>query len=211
MSSDFATDLQQRIETCYLAGGYTFGWRLLYSPAACLDGAKVAFVGLNPAGNFRPKDHPEFSTENGSAYAVEDWGAPAGTSKLQVQVLALFRMLGERPEAVLAGNLVPFRSPSWDALPGRHDALSFGKDIWRVILSHVNPCIVVAMGGEAVSALRDILHVTRTERIPLNWGKVCGETGDFGNGTLIGIPHLSRFGVITRSASAPGLRRLLSA
>src|SRR5262245_34471255 len=26
--------------------------------------------------------------------------------------------------------------------------------------------------------------VTRMERIPLNWGKVCGETGGFGNGTL---------------------------
>jgi hypothetical protein len=120
-------------------------------------------------------------------------------------------MLGERPEAVLAGNLVPFRSPSWDTLPRRDDALSFGEAIWREILSHANPSIVVAMGVKTMSALRDILHVTRTERIPLNCGEVCGERGGFGNGTLIGIPHLSRFGVITRPASAPGLTRLLSA
>src|SRR5689334_17729326 len=137
MSTDFAAGLRERIERQYSSDGYTLGWRLLYSPESVLEGAKVAFVGLNPGGSTRPTDHAEFATDHGSAYAVENWGAPPGTSKLRRQVLLLFEKLGERPEAVLAGNLVPFRSPSWGALPHAESALAFGKMLWRDILAEV--------------------------------------------------------------------------
>jgi uracil-DNA glycosylase len=125
-------------------------------------------------------------------------------------VLALFERIGESPEAVLAGNLVPFRSPSWKALPDRERALAFGKALWRDIFAEVNPQLVIAMGREAFTALKDILVVRDTEPIPVDWGSVCGERGSFAGGTLVGIPHLSRFPIITRSESQPGLGRLLS-
>jgi hypothetical protein len=130
--------------------------------------------------------------------------------KLQRQVLALFKKIGERPEAVLAGNLVPFRSPSWKALPDRERALAFGKSIWKDILAEVHPQLVIGMGGVAFKALGAILGVRDTERIPVDWGSVCGKRGSFAGGTLIGIPHLSRFPIITRAESQPGMRRLLS-
>ena len=211
MKTAFAAQLKDRIERQYSADGYALGWRLLYSPVGVLEGAKVAFLGLNPGGNYRPTDHAEFAMERGSAYAVEHWGALPGESNLQRQVLALFEMIGERPEAVLAGNLVPFRSPTWDALPNKQRALAFGKGIWRDILAEVSPQLVIAMGREAFTAMRDILGARITERISVNWGTVCGERGDFATGTLVGIPHLSRFPIMMRSESRPGVRKLFTA
>jgi hypothetical protein len=211
MKTKFSADLKERIERQYSAGGYCIGWRLLYSPEAVLEGAKVAFIGLNPGGSCRPPDHAEFAMESGSAYTAEHWtGGPPGESKLQRQVLALFERIGEQPEAVLAGNLVPFRSPTWKSLPDRERALAFGKGLWRDILAKVNPQLVIGMGHQTVTALRDILGVTIAERIPVGWGSVCGERGSYAGGTLVGIPHLSRFPIITRSESQPGLGRLLS-
>ena len=210
MNKAFAAQLRDRIERQYSASGYTLGWRLLYSPEVVLEGARVAFLGLNPGGNYRPTDHAEFAMERGSAYEVEHWGGPPGTSKLQRQVLALFEWIGERPEAVLAGNLVPFRSPNWDALPDKQRALAFGKDIWADIFAQVSPQLVIAMGGEAITALTDILDVSVTDRIPVGWGSICGERGDFATGALVGIPHLSRFPIMTRGESRAGLRRLFN-
>lgn len=209
MKTAFAENLKDHIERRYADDRYSLGWRLLYSPEAVLEGARVAFLGLNPGGSFRPKDHAEFAMEHGSAYVLENWGVPPGTGRLQRQVVALFQKIGERPDAVLAGNLVPFRSPTWKALPDRQRALAFGQEIWREIFAEVRPQLVIAMGGEVTQALRHILGVGIMERISVDWGRVCGERGGFAGGTLIGIPHLSRFPIITRSESQPGLIRLL--
>ena len=207
----FAAKLKARIENQYRTGGYQLGWRLLYSPASLAD-ARVAFIGLNPGGNEVPNDHAKFAMEAGSAYACESWGPgiPPGQSKLQRQVLALFEMAGQRPDAVLAGNLVPFRSPSWSALPNRDDALAFGKSIWTDILAEVKPQLVLAMGRDVELALVDVLGVRTMESVPLSWGNISGRRGSFAYGTLICITHLSRYAVITRPASQQGLTRLLS-
>ena len=208
--NDFARALCARIEQRYQADQYKLGWRLLYSPEKVLEKARVAFIGLNPGGDFLPADHAVFAMEEGSAYARENWGSPPGESRLQRQVLALFEMLGEPADAVLAGNLVPFRSPSWDALPKKENALTFGKSIWREILKKTQPPLVVTMGGQVTSELKNVLGVRKSDRVSVNWGNVCGERGSFINGVLVGIPHLSRFGVITRHESRPGLRKLFA-
>lgn len=209
--SDFAQNLESQIRRHYEEAGYRLGWRLLYSPRDVLDGANVAFIGLNPGGKVVRRDHAEFATARGSAYADEVWkqGRAPGESPLQRQVLALFEMLGEPPDRVLAGNLVPFRSPSWNRLPAARDALEFGTEIWREILGRASPRLVVAMGGEAHRAMIGILGVPETERIPVNWGNVSGEMGDFPGGKLVRLPHLSRFGIATREQSRPALTRLL--
>ena len=211
MASSLAESLKQQIDHDYSVRGYKLGWRLLYSPPSVLDGARVAFVGLNPGGSSRPVDHAEFAMARGSAYALENWGAAPGRSKLQQQVLSLFSMIKEPPERVLAGNLVPFRSPSWSALADRIAALKFGRAIWERILSESSPSLVICMAGEAMTALKDILSVRQTERIPVGWGEICGERGEYERGTLVRIPHLSRFAIMNRPASVPGLRRLLAA
>jgi len=189
--------------------GYSLGWRLLYSPPAVLESARVAFIGLNPGGATRPPEYAEFAMQRGSAYVTESWGAPPGTSKLQRQVRALFQMIGEDPDRVLAGNLVPFRSPSWEALPNRDSALQFGTRIWREILNEVRPQLVIAMGGATSDALNGLLNSKRPQRISVGWGNIAGERSEFDRGVLVGLPHLSRFGICTRPESAAGLRALL--
>jgi hypothetical protein len=206
----FAADLKSQIESKYEELGYKMGWRLLYSPEHVLDTARTAFVGQNPGGNYAPPDHAVFAMRSGSAYAAERWGAPPGQGKLQRQVLALFRLIGERPQDVLAGNLVPFRSPSWEVLPSKDEALAFGSKVWKVILGHAKPRLVIAMGmGTSVPVLKEILRVRCTERVRIGWGSNEGERSVFDGGTFVGLPHLSRFPFATREESQDGLKRLL--
>ena len=73
-------------------------------------------------------------------------------------------------------------------------------------------CTQVGVCGKdaQTAALQDMLGIRDSERICVDWGSVCGKRGTFAGGTLIGIPHLSRFPIITRRQSQPGLKRLLS-
>ncbi len=204
-----AAALRQRIEQEYLARGDGLGWRLLYSPDSVLDGACVAFLGLNPGGNHKPRGHAEFSMPSGSAYLEERWdNHSAGNSPLQRQVLKLFKTVGEAPENVLAGNLVPFRSPTWSSLKAKPQALEFGKEIWRSIFNYANPDIVIGMGEVAKTALIDLLRVRDVEAIPLEWGNICAVRGRFDQGVFIGVPHLSRYRIMYRSQSMSALQRL---
>ena len=205
----FADALRARIEHRYRDGGYRLGWRLLYSPAAVVEGARVAFVGLNPGGRVLPKYHAEFAMGSGSAWAAESWkGRPPGTAPLQRQVLSLFEMLGEKPEDVLAGNLVAFRSPSWKTLPGdRKAAVAFGMELWRDMIQKGRPSLVIAMGKLPFDALRETLAATEPEKYGMNWGRISGRRCTWPGGELMGLPHLSRYPVVTGRRNA--VRRLL--
>lgn len=183
------------------------GWRLLYSPRRVLSGARVAFIGLNPGGRSIDPTHGEFSTEAGSAYRkeIEDWGP---SSSLQDQVIALFHRLNVVPEDVLAGNLVPFRSPSEDSLPGVSEAIAFGRYLWKEILDNVRPSIVVSMGGTTNREISRLVKVRDTTKYAIGWGSYTASRGDFAGGTWIGLPHLSRFTIMRRSASQTALNEL---
>jgi hypothetical protein len=205
-----AAGLKSRIQSKYEELGYSMGWRLLYSPERVLEIARTALVGQNPGGSYAPPDHAEFAMQSGSAYTDERWGAAPGQGKLQRQVLALLHLIGERPEDVLAGNLVPFRSPSWEALPKKDEALAFGRSIWREILRHAKPRLVIGMGlGTSVPILKELLGVRDIERLKIGWGNNEAERGVFDDGTFIGVPHLSRFPFTTREESQEALQRLL--
>ncbi len=207
---DYSSTLKTQIEAAYRRSGNELGWRLLYSPASVLDGAQVAFIGLNPGGSVHPADHSELSMASGSAYVMEKWGNgnDPGQSPLQKQVRALFRKLEVEPDRVLAGNLVPFRSPSWDRLENRHNALQFGESLWNEIFQRARPKLVICLGGETFSALSRILSAFNAQSIPVGWGNVSGTRALFKGGSLVGLPHLSRFGIVTRVQSAAPLREL---
>ncbi|MEG3662779.1 uracil-DNA glycosylase family protein [Celeribacter halophilus] len=202
--------MRAQIEAAYEKSGNTMGWRLLASPECTLHVAKVAFIGLNPGGSAVDAAHSVFSMPDGrSAYVDESWaGFAAGESPLQRQVRALFDRLKIAPEVVLAGNLVPFRSPDWASLVDPKGSLAFGKELWRGILRQAGASIVITMGGETTKAVADLLHVQNISRYPVGWGKITAQRGSFQNGTLIGLPHLSRFGVMNRAASSDHLDRL---
>lgn len=180
------------------------GWRLLYSPRRVLAGARVAFIGMNPGGRSVDPTHGKFSSEAGSAYRkeVEDWSPSSG---LQDQVMALFDRIKVNPENVLAGNLVPFRSPSEDSLLGALEAIAFGRALWDDILDKVKPSLVVSMGGTANREIKHLLNVQTTSSLPIGWGNYTASRGSFDGGTWIGLPHLSRFAIMKRPKSQAAL------
>ncbi len=147
--------------------------------------------------------------QSGSAYVEEQWGEhPPGRSPLQRQIRALFSGLNVEPKDVLAGNLVPFRSPDWARLRARKNAPRFGIDLWRELLGQVRPKLVIGMGREVTDALATVLDAHDDKRISVGWGNVTGTRAEFATGTLIRLPHLSRFRIMSRSESAPGIKAL---
>jgi hypothetical protein len=200
---------ETEIESAYQASGNSLGWRFLYSPPAVLDGADVAFVGLNPGGDYESPEHPRFARSSGSAYETESWaGSPPGQSPLQRQVRALFRAIGAKPSAVLSGNLVPFRSPTFGSLVKQRQSVDFGRSLWQRVLTKVRPTLVITMGGDATKELASLLGAKPEIVCSLGWGSVMGARWNIGSGKMVSLPHLSRFRVIGRPASAEGLATL---
>lgn len=202
-------EIIDRINTEYRDGGYGLGWRLLMGPSRTLNGSSVAFIGLNPGGSYVDAAHGEFSVESGSAYIVESWADhPPGTSPLQRQVRSLFGQLSVEPANVLAGNLIPFRSPSFKELPNRKRAINFGTSLWRDIFSTANPNLVITMSNQTTKSVAKLLDAGPEHRVPLGWGTISGTRRAYDGGTLVGLPVLSRFRVIGREKSAAGIAAL---
>jgi uracil-DNA glycosylase len=181
------------------------GWRLLYSPWRTTQSASVAFIGLNPGGDESNTDHGEIDTV-GSAYESEDWSTAKhtyspGKSPLQLQVRKLFGMLGVNASDVLAGNLVPFRSPSWKSLPRRDEAISFGAELWRALITHANPRLIVVMSQEPWEALLRDWKIANIESKGINWGSYQIRRGNWEGTKVVALPHLSRFRIMERSKS----------
>ncbi|WP_374729263.1 uracil-DNA glycosylase family protein [Roseitalea porphyridii] len=207
--SELTTNLTARIENEYSRLGHSLGWRLLASPVTTLGQSDIAFIGLNPAGTTAPLGHPKLAPSNGSAYVDEEWGGhQAGKSPLQRQIRLMFENLGVEPDTVLAGNLVPFRSPTWDALPRQAESLQFSCSLWRYLIDHARPRLVITMGAITTDAMNTLLDGITTDFVQLQWGSVRGSRGQFSGGTIVGLPHLSRFRVMGRPASVDALRQL---
>lgn len=196
----------------YAELGLDLGWRFLTCSKFNLDShVETIFLTLNPGGNVSRNDHPAESCESGSAYVVESWsGAPPGNSKLQLQIRALFSLIDENIDGILSGQLVPFRSPSWDALPRKEECLAFGRELWTDIIELVNPNLIIAMGKTQLRpALLDILgEPTMSEDVPVGWGKIKAGLDIYPGTRIVSLPHLSRFGIVTRSESLPSLKYL---
>jgi hypothetical protein len=135
----------------------------------------------------------------GSAHRDEIW--PGSSRRLQQEALALFARLKVAPEDVLAGNLVPYRSPNWNSLPDPEQSIVFGVEIWGAILERARPKCVVTFGKTVNDAVIQMLGVREIISVPVNWGENIAMRGRYEHGNWIGLPHLSRFTVLTRPAS----------
>jgi len=199
--------VRERIEREYQQRGDTMGWRLLYSPWRTVENASVAFIGLNPGTSRNDAEHSVLSCEDGSAYEIECWrGHPPGQAPLQLQVQEVFRRLGVKGEDVLAGNLIPIRSPNGGALADRRGALSFGKALWRDIFACSRVERIVAMGRDAQEALVALYQLTgKIESRPAGWGNVHVSVARNSEIEVIGVPHLSRFLIMDRPRSQAAL------
>ncbi|MDF2372679.1 MAG: hypothetical protein P1V21_17990 [Rhizobiaceae bacterium] len=207
--SSYAEALQKRIEDAYVKSGNRLGWRLLASPAHVVNHAGIALLGLHPGGRVKPAHHAEFAMASGSAYEVEQWANhPAGQNPLQVQVRTLFELLDARPEDVLAGNLVPFRSPNIAGLQNSKAAFQFGEQIWDEILNRARPRLVIGMGRQTREILMRLLGVKEAVSVPLGWGNITGTRGNFEGGVFVGLPHLSQYKIMRRPKSTPAIEAL---
>lgn len=224
---DYCRDWTEQIQAAYDKSGNRHGWRLLYSPKEVLDGAEVAFIGLNPAGS-PPRDTAYFTVERGSAFVEERWEKsnqqstqeeakerfPEGEAPLQKQVCALFRKLHVnsapvKPECVLAGNLIPFHEPKWSNVQDRRSAIQFGEKMWKSMLLRAQPRLVIGMGKDVLCPLRRIFKARIPQSVLVNWGNIRGHRVRLaGGGLLVVLPHLSRFSIIDRPESADALRDL---
>ncbi|WP_156092824.1 hypothetical protein [Rhodovibrio salinarum] len=170
----------------------------------------MAFISLNPGGDKAPEGPSDVAREKGSAYCDTNWREDGKLAPLQIQVCLLFEQLGIKPENVLAGNLVPFRSANWKTLQKRRDALEFGKALWLELLDRAEPRHVIVNGViEPASTLARALEVKERVDVPINWGRVHGWRGRCRYGTFTALPHLSHYKIMARPKSRDALNQLL--
>ena len=225
-----------QIEQAYRELGHARGWRFLTGPKATLSSrTRIGLITMNPGGDHEPEDHPRASCEAGSSYLVEAWpGYARGRAPLQRQIQAMLaglaRHLGDPTplaqfmnERVLSAQYVPFRSPSFAALPRLKESLGFAHGLWRGILAHWQPRLLITIDTETCSSLQTTLlgqsaHIIDHQRFPTGWGDYQAEVIRLSRPdgappiTLARLPHLSRFALFGRPASRPHmdvfLRRL---
>ena len=230
---DFFDACVAEIEAEYARLQHRLGWRFLGVPKRVLRGrSRIALVSLNPGGGHEPPEHPRASCEAGNWYTTESWaGYPVGESPLQRQVRLLFQCIAERTglegggdELItrsLVANFIPFRSPSYSALPHRRESLQFAHALWAKMLPRVEPTLVICLGRDAESTLLRLLpnalDATHAgaQSMPTGWGNYCATLHRFQNGSgetkLLQLPHLSRFSLFTSAKCAAPMRAIVHA
>ena len=201
--------------------GHTLGWRFLSVSHGVLEQpSKIALITLNPAGSSIPPDHPWASCEEGSSYLVESWGGlDPGTSTLQVQVRCMFaalhRSLGmngnsdDLLEQSLISHLIPFRSPRFAELPHKKESVAFGQGLWRKLLPHVRPNLIICLGRDAQRELKTLIPTALSAKhrdsnsYRTGWGDYTADIDTFaaahGQVRLLFLPHLSTWTLFTSS------------
>jgi hypothetical protein len=212
--------------------GHSRGWRFLTVPRRTLEALpEIALITLNPGGSGPDPSQGEGSCEYGSAHRMESWGAPAGQSALQVQVLALLEQLRLRlqPDTptvefvdhrVLGAYYVPFRSPSFSTLVSSRKSLDFAKALWTHVLTAWTPRLLVTIDHHGFAGIRSILteallmSVTDSRVLPTGWGNCRAELIRCTSPrrapiTLIRLPHLSTYKVFSRQSCLPHVGKIL--
>ncbi len=86
-----------------------------------------------------------------------------------------------------------------------------GQELWRDMIRRVRPSLIVVHGKLPFEALREALGGTEPKKCVLGRGasgrRTLGRRCTWTGGTLVGLPHLSRYAVVTSRRTA--VRRLL--
>jgi len=198
------------IEAEYQRLGHTLGWRFLTCPEGNIGTASVALVTINPGG--ASFEAPRWSVEEGSAYAIERWkGCAPGQETLQRQVIRMFQIMDVKPDKVLSGYLVPFRSQDWSKLPKKSDSIGFGIGLWREVFERVIAETVLAFGKDIAPHMIDLLGASFHANHPAAWGEQTIDEYLFGsNRRLVILPHLSRFSLFGRPQSESAFRAAIA-
>lgn len=196
------------VEAAYARLDYRRGWTFMATPEARMTTSPVAIVGLNPGGGGDRDLHPygavwdvPVSPEhpNGNAYFDETWG-PNTDSSVQRQVKLWHERLGVQPGETFCAQFVPFRSPDWDRLGNRAEAMAFGRALWRWVLSRTPASLFVTMGKVAGAELAALIGAGCVGRLPVNWQPQTIDIWEAPDGRrIVAMPHPSRYGLLGRS------------
>jgi hypothetical protein len=200
MSSEIMTP--DMIEAEHNRLGYTLGWRFLMAPERNIASSEVAIIALNPGGTRR--HGTSWSQEDGNAYLMEPWGGKSpGTDPLQRQVQRLCQVLNVDPDKTFTGQFVPFRSNSWSELPRRDEAVAFSRRLWRWALAQSKAQTFICVGKNVVAPeIAQLIGAKAIAAAPAGWGDqtIARYRTDDGR-IVLGLPHLSRFGLFGRAVS----------
>jgi hypothetical protein len=196
--------------------GHKLGWVFLHTPARTLSrNTRLFLIALNP----QHKRHcrPQESEKEGNAYRVRLWRGDR-KSALQNQVCTLYKMLAEKlrcdweslMDKSLAGNLCPYASPSWAALPEKKNSIDFSVDLWSRIFRVCAPSVVICLGKITYDHVKAIVvgggyHEGRPHAKPYKtgWGKITYTLTEMKKGTrrllIVQLPHLSRYQIFGRA------------
>jgi len=219
VASSLQTELRAEIDSRYVAAEHSRGWRMFYSDPSAFETGSVLLVGFNPGGNEPEWDRDRDRDRDGFvarqfAYRYESWGGRApGRSQLQQQVLALLESLGLEDHEVLAGNLVPFRSPSASDLHDAARSVGFGRDIWRRVLAEWVPRLVIALGEHTAQEFAGLLSGTSATESYVPGtpnGRYRCTRWNYAGGRLVHLPHLSRCRIIREGVEPVEVKALFS-
>lgn len=202
-------DWSARLHEAEVALGLSDGFKFVCGPWSTLSSARVAFLSLKPG---RPPDDADLrvvSDERGNSYRVE---RATTKSPITEQFLALAEMLGEEPDAILAGFVAPFRAIAWADLDTRQqeEALALGRAFWTDPLNRADLKLIIACSREAAELVCAITRAVPELEVTAGWGnlKLLRHRTPDGR-KIVHLPHLSRFRLLGRPKSEAALREIL--
>lgn len=199
----------QRVREAGQAIGFTEGYKILYAPWATIGTTDTVFLSLNPGRPPAGAALETLSDERGNSYEVE---RHITASPITAQFLALAGLLRLRPIEILTGVVAPFRSDRWGQLPvsKRNAALGLGRQFWDQAFEVRRPRRVIVCGSEAAKVGSEALGARLELSVPSGWGDVSLRRYRANDGaTVIQLPHLSTFKLLSRAECIPQLRAIL--
>jgi hypothetical protein len=118
---------------------------------------------------------------------------------------------------LLSAHFIPFRSPSLAALTRKGESLRFGEQLWKAILASWTPRLIITIDRETYAGIQGLIEpnlgraLLEQREWPSGWGQYTCQSRRYTDGvTLARFPHLSRFGLFNRDASALQMQRFVA-
>ena len=190
----------RRLQALSGGRGYQYGWSFLGSPEHRLATAKAILVGLNPGGAHAGEGIWDFPGD--LAHVEEKWGNDGVTENaLQQQIRHWLRLLELDKSEVAHVNFVPFRSPDWQGLPHKDQALAFAARLWGEVLRRVTAGLFITFGKTVAANIAPVMEARRIAVLPVRWGDQSIDIYENGRGDrIVAMPHPSRFTILGRQS-----------
>tara|TARA_B100001093_G_C26840805_1_gene1020446 strand:+ start:1147 stop:1770 length:624 start_codon:yes stop_codon:yes gene_type:complete len=186
---------------------FTEGYKLLYCPWSTINHSSIAFISLNPGSKMPDEaDMRLLSDERGNSYEVE---MHTTKSPITNQFLELCKLLNKNPSDILTGTICPFRSKSWISLSReqRDAGLMLGKYFWHKTLDKIN--LLICVGNDVAKNIISISDFNKEKIFNSGWGDIkIIKYKDSKDRTLIHLPHLSTFKLLSRKECIPVLKEV---